>query len=341
MTSERCRVILSKDAPDFPAGANTEIIRSSWDNRQGLRRMFYQSFVLGRQCEDAVLLTTDSKVPLRLPESCRVVTLVTDLAVFRLPEVYQRSRALWWRFQYQYLQQRAALFLAVSEFTRSEIADVFGIPKEKIYVVPCACAEEIERVNNPALLTAARRKYGLPEKYILFVGNNNPRKNLARMIRAFDLMKEQTGLPHQLIIAGEQGWRFDPEKALKDVKFQADVHFIGFVPDEDIPALYSAAALFLFPTLYEGFGMPALEAQRCGAPVVTSNVTALPETAGDGAEYVDPYDVESISAGMRRVLEDAAYSQALVRRGYDNAKRFSWEHSAGLLEGILKEEFAQ
>ena len=159
----------------------------------------------------------------------------------------------------------------------------------------------MRRVDDQAALAALRENYHLPERYVLFVGNNNPRKNLGRMIQAFDWMKERTGLAHQLIIAGEQGWRFDRDKALNGVRHRDDVRFIGFVPDEDMPALYSGAGLFAFPTLYEGFGIPVIEAQRCGVPVVTSNVSALPEAAGNGALYADPYDVESISRAMEKI----------------------------------------
>ena len=338
-TDRPCQVILSKDSPAFPAKEGTELIRSPWDNRQGLRRMFYQSFQMGhRYCQDAVLLTTDSKTPFFLPKSCVLMPLVTDLAVYRMPEVYQSSRALWWRLQYGYIRRRASFYLAISEFTKREIVDILGVPAEKIEVVPCACAERIKRAGDPAALAALREKYDLPERYVLFVGNSNPRKNLGRMIRAFAEMKERTGLDHRLVIAGEQGWRFDRDKALEGIRHREDIRFIGFVADEDMPALYTGAALFAFPTLYEGFGVPVLEAQRCGVPVMTSNVSALPETAGDGAIYADPYDVESMTAAMQRVLEDKALAAELVKKGYENAKRFSWQASAEKLNEVIERQ---
>lgn len=340
MTGQKCQVFLSRDTPDFPAGEDTELIYSPYDYSQGLGRMFFQSFQLGRYCRDAALLTTDSKVPLFLPKSCRLAPLVTDLAVYRLPEVYDRSRVLWWRLQYKSVCRRAALFLAISEFTKRELTEILNIPPERIFVVPMACSEGLNRVEDADALAAVGKRYELPEKYVLFVGNNNPRKNLERTIQAFDRMKERSGLPHQLIIAGEQGWKFDRERALEGVGHRAEVRFIGFVPDEDMPALYSGAELFVFPTLYEGFGIPVLEAQRCGVPVVTSNVSALPETAGAGAEYADPYDAESIADAMRRVLEDKNLAAGLVEKGYENEKRFSWERSAEKLARILKEELA-
>ena len=218
------------------------------------------------------------------------------------------------------------------------MSEVLGIPPERIRVVPMACSESMHRVDDPNVLAELRKKYSLPERFILFVGNNNPRKNLERTIRAYDLLKERTSLPHKLVIAGEQGWKFDRVKALEGVRYREDVLFTGFAADEDMPALYSAADLFAFPTLYEGFGIPVIEAQRCGTPVVTSNCSALPEVAGDGAVLVDPHDVENICAGMTKVLGDKDYAGELIRRGLENAKRFSWEKSAELLNQIIEEE---
>lgn len=339
ITGRPCRVILPHDGPDFPSGEKTEVIRSSWRHDQGFRRMFFQTFQMGRKyCRDTVLLTTDSKTPFFLPRSCRLIPLVTDLAVYRLPKAYQRSRVLWWRFQYHYICRRADCFLAISEYTKVEMTQILNIPSEKIHVVPCACSEHMTRVEDLGELARLREKYSLPEHFILFVGNANPRKNLERTIQAFDRFKERTRLPHQLVIAGEQGWKFDREKALERVRHRDAVRFIGFVSDEDMPALYSAASLFIFSTLYEGFGIPVLEAQACGVPVVTSNCSSLPEVAGDGAEYVDPYDVDSICAGIRRVLENPTLAGELTEKGCLNVKRFSWENSARRLNEILERE---
>lgn len=339
ITKHPCQVILPHDGPEFPAGEGTELIRSPWRYHQGLRRMFFQTFQLGRKyCRDAVLLTVDSKTPFSLPGNCKLVPLVTDLAMYRLPETYRRSRVLWWKLQYRYIRRRADFFLAVSEFTKREMTELLKIPAEKIHVVPCACSERMVRVADPDKLDGLRRKYALPEHYILFVGNANPRKNLERTIQAFDRLKERTTLPHQLVIAGEPGWKFDRKKALKNIAHRGDVKFIGFAPDEDMPALYSAADLSVFTTLYEGFGIPVIEAQTCGVPVVAGSGSALPEVAGDGAVLVDPLDVESICQGMRTVLQDPVLAKGLVEKGFRNAQRFSWKASAVRLSAIIEKE---
>ena len=341
-TSRRCRVILPQDGPEFPASPDTEFIRIPWTYRQGIRRILFQTFSMGRRYgKNSILLTTDSKAPFLVDPTCTLVPLITDLAVFRMPRVYQASRAVWWKLQYKYLCRRADFFLAISEFTKREMTQLLGIPPEKIHVVPCAGPDCLAPVTDEARLERLRKKYGLPRRFLLFVGNSNPRKNLARMIRGFDRAAESTGIPHHLVVAGGQGWKFSEEDALRDIRHREQIHFIGFVEDEDMPALYSAAELFLFPTLYEGFGIPVIEAQLCGTPVLTSNCSSLPEVAGEAAVYVDPYSEESICEGLLRLLTDPQLAEELRKKGFENARRFSWQKSAERLEEIINKEVKQ
>lgn len=337
VTKRHCQIILSYDSPDFSASPAAEVICVPWAYGQHLHRMFFQIFQLGRKyCKGTVLLTTDSKVPFFLPRSCVLVPLVTDLAVYRLRETYQLSRVLWWRLQYRYVYRRADLFLAISEFTKQEMTEILHVPPEKIEVVPCACSSEMRPATDDVVLANLREKYYLSERFILFVGNFNPRKNLERLIRAFDRAKGN-GIPHRLVIAGEQGWKFNRDKALQGIKHSKDICFIGYVPDEDMPALYSAADLFAFPTLYEGFGIPALEAQACGTPVLTSNSSAMPEVCGEAAVYVDPYNIDDISKGILRIIQDTTLAENLSKKGLKNVQRFSWKKSAIRLNGIIED----
>lgn len=339
LTSADCQVVLPHDGPEFPGVPRAREIRIPWDHRQSLRRIFFQTVQMGwKYGQGAVLLITDSKTPLFLPRDCMVVPLVTDLAVYRMSEVYRFTRVLWWRLQYRYLKRHVRLWLAISEFTKREMIEILNIPAERIHIVPCACAQEFARVEEDTWLEKFRLSYSLPKPFVLFVGNNNPRKNLSRVIRAFDKAKERGGLSHELIIAGEQGWKFDPASALQGLKHPDSVRFIGFVPDEDMPALYSVAELFAFPTLYEGFGIPVLEAQACGTPVLTSRCSSLPEVGGEGALYVDPYDEEEMTDGILRLLLDRDLVKELVQKGFSNVQRFSWEESARRLDQIIVNE---
>lgn len=338
ITKRKCQIIIPSDAPEFPCGSSAEIVRIPYEHRQGLQRIWFQTMQLGyRYGKESVLLVTDSKMPLLLPKSCTAVPLITDLAVFRMPEVYKASRVFLWKLQYQYVKRRANFFLTISQFSKDEIVKILHIEPERIHIVPCACSEQMQRVSQQDEIAAVREKYRLKEPLVLFVGNSNPRKNLKRLMTAFDMAKEK-GIPHQLIIAGEQGWKFDREEALNGLKHKDDIRFIGFVPDDDMPALYSAASLFVFPSLYEGFGIPVIEAQSCGTPVLTSNCSSLPEVGGDAAVYVDPYDIEDIRRGILEILQDDKLQEALVEKGYKNAKRYSWQKSAELLNEIIERE---
>lgn len=332
-THRFCQVLLPNDGPPFNGGNETETIRIPYKHEQGMKRIFFQTFQMGRQyCKDTVLLTTDSKVPFFLPKSCTLIPLITDLAVFRMPEAYQASRVLWWRFQYQYLKRHAAHYFAISEYTKRDIQDILHVPEERITVLYDACSQAMRPVMDETELQSLRKRYRLSEQFILFVGNSNPRKNLRRLMEAFDCVKDRTDLPHQLIIAGEQGWKFSRDHALAGLKHAEDIRFIGFVPDEEMPALYSAAEVFAFPTLYEGFGIPVLEAQACGTPVLTSNCTALPEVGGDAAIYADPCDVDDIAEKMEQLIINPVLRVELQKKGFENVKRFSWEVSARKLD---------
>jgi len=343
-TSRLCNIVLSQDSPSVtPAGESVKLSYSPYSHQQGIRRILFQSLLFGKKfCKNAVLLTTDSKVPFFLPKSCRVVSVVTDLALLRMPNVYQFPRVFIWRLQYRYLLKKATRYIAISQFTKDEMVELLHIDADKIDVVYCAADACYRRVEDPAALQAVREKYSLDQPFILFVGNANPRKNLCRLIRAFDLAKEKGDFPYQLILAGEYGWKFDREQAMEGVRHTADIRFLDFVADEDMPQLYSAASLFAFPTLYEGFGIPMIEAQQCGVPVLAGNVSSMPEVGGaDSAYYVDPESVEDISRGLRAVLLNQALSEQLVARGYENAKRFDWAASAKQLNTIIEKVIQQ
>ena len=338
-TKRPCQIVLSQDSPTVTtAGEHIKLVYSPYSHKQGIRRILFQSLLFGKKfCRDAVLLTTDSKVPFFMPKSCLVVPVVTDLALLRMPDVYQASRVLIWQLQYRYLLKRSARYVAISQFTKNEMVELLHIDPKKIDVVYCAADTRYRRVEDDTALLQIREKYALDRPYILFVGNANPRKNLRRLMLAFDLAKKQGDFPYQLILAGEYGWKFDREAAFAGIRHASDIRFLDFVSDEDMPQLYSAASLFAFPTLYEGFGIPMIEAQRCGVPVLAGNVSSMQEVGGaDSAYYVDPERVEDIAKGLRAVLLNQTLAAQLVTRGYENAARFDWKKSAEHLNAIVE-----
>jgi len=326
-------LILPKDSQE--SIENVETIKIPYKNSQGFKRNFYQTFVMGKKfCENSILIVTDSKVPLRMPNSAIVLPIITDLAVYEMPEVYKFSRVLLWKMQYRYLLKHTDKFIAVSEYTKNDINRFLGVPKDNIEVVYCSVDEKINKVNDEKTLLNVKEKYNLPEKYFLFIGNLNPRKNLVRLYKAFKDVKLRLNIPHKLVIAGEHGWKY--KKVLNVLKKDEDVVFTGYIDEEDKSTLYTMADIFIFPSLYEGFGIPILEAQKCGVPVITSNVSAMPEVAGNGALTVNPYDVNDIAKAIEKIVSDEGLKKKLIKEGNKNIERFSWQESANKINKIIE-----
>ena len=186
--------------------------------------------------------------------------------------------------------------------------------------------------TSAARLDEVRARYRLPDRFILGLGTLEPRKNFARLIAAFGQLVRETGLPHALVIGGKPGWLYeDIYRQANQEDLAGRVLFPGFVADEDLPALYSLADVFVFPSLYEGFGIPVLEAMACGTPVVTSNNSSLPEAAGSAALMVEATDSTELAEAIAKVLNDTELRRRMIAAGYDQARRFTWQRSAQAL----------
>ena len=180
-------------------------------------------------------------------------------------------------------------------------------------------------------------KYSITGSFILFVGNISPRKNILALLQAFNKLKKR-GIKHKLVIAGKKDQRYEQVlKTLNELNLGGEVIFTGYVPEEDLPKLYNAADLFVYPSLYEGFGLPILEAMACGTPVVASNVSSLPEVAGDAGLLVNPQDVDALTNAMYKVLTDDKLKESLIDKGLERAKFFSWEKTARETLEVYKE----
>jgi len=333
ISNHECTVILLEDSPQFQSKPGTKQIRLPYKKGQNIRRILFLLFKMGHKfCKNSVFLTTDSKIPILLPNSCKIIPIITDLAIYKLRGAYQFSRVILWKLQYFFLKKRSNKFIAISECTKRDLIEVMQIEEEKIDIVYCAADPAVTRNYDESI----RNKYGLPNNYILYVGNLNPRKNLHRLILAFDKLKKETDLPHKLVIVGDIGWKFNFQKIMHSLESKNDILLKGFISDTEISSVYSMADVFAFPSLYEGFGIPILEAQQCGTPVLTSNCSAMPEVGGKGAHYVDPYDINEIYGGLKKILMDCEYADYLVQEGYKNAMKFSWEKSAEKLSKIVE-----
>jgi glycosyltransferase involved in cell wall biosynthesis len=269
-----------------------------------------------------------------MPLASPVPSVVTihDLSPFLFPQTFRRVNRTYTRWAIKVACRRAARLLAVSEYTKSEIMRWLHVPAERITVTYNGVAERF-RPQDAAAVAELRRRAGLPERFILFVGTLEPRKNLPALLEAYARIAGDTDAA--LVIGGGKGWLYDEIFArAEQLNLGQRLHFAGFIPDEELPLWYAAAELFVLPSLYEGFGIPVLEAMACGTPVVTTTSSSLPEVAGDAALTVPPTDVDAMADAMLRLLQQPELRAELIERGVEQAARFTWESTAQRTLGV-------
>ncbi len=278
-------------------------------------------------------------VNVALSKNIRHVITVHDLAFERYPEFFNKEK-LWW---HKYLMtprhqlSGAHHLISVSHSTARDLQNFYSIPKERVSVVYPGVSSAYKPMQYPdTVLYPCRDKYGLPEHFILYFGTIEPRKNLIGLIRAFEILKKRDNIKAKLVIAGTKGWLYGGIlKAAETSPFVDDILFTGFIADEDKPALYNLADIFVYPSFFEGFGFPPLEAMACGIPVITSNRASLPEVCGDAAILVDPYRPAEIAEATPTLFNNPQAREILVRRGVERAKMFSWDACAEKTMRIL------
>ncbi len=249
---------------------------------------------------------------------------------------------LYWDFFGNWGTRRADRVITISEHSRRGLERLLGIPAERITVTYLAPAPIFRPIEPESARAMARDKYGIEGRYILFVGTLQPTKNLARLIEAYALARQRARIQQSLVVVGQQGWQYqDIFARISGLELQDHVIFTGFVPDEDLPALYSGADVFVLPSLYEGFGLPVVEAFACGTPVIASNVASLPEVAGDAAILVNPTNIEGLAQVLERVCMDAGLRQAMRQAGLARAAQFSWRTCAEQTRQVYRQVWAQ
>lgn len=257
-----------------------------------------------------------------------VVTIHDLISVFfghNIPFWSRQFFGKWMPFTYRFADH----LIAVSEHTKKDAIKVLGIPADKITVIHEAADEKYQVIENKKIIAEVRQKYDLGnDPFILHVGTLEPRKNLPFLVRAFAEAKAEIGST-KLVITGKKGWYYEGLFQLVDeLKLNDEVIFTGYVEDEDIPALYNAARLFAFPSLYEGFGLPPLEAMACGTPVISSNTSSMPEVVGEAGILLAPENEHRWAEALISVLNNEKQWKELRQRGLDQAKKFSWEKCA-------------
>jgi len=262
-----------------------------------------------------------------IPFWSRRPTVVTihDLSILSQSEVHEQRLVRRARKRLPWMAKRASKIITPSNSVKTEVCEGFGIQPDKVAVTPEAPRPVFKRREDRELL----RRLGIEGDFILFVGTIEPRKNLRRLVEAFDQMLRNTSLSPTLVIAGGQGWMMDDFVSfIKRTGVEDRVRLTGYLGDEELCGLYSTCAAFIYPSLYEGFGLPPLEAMACGAPVITSRTPALVETVGSAARLVDPKNVDDIARAMAEMLSDKKAREHYAELGTAHVKKYSWEQTA-------------
>jgi len=268
---------------------------------------------------------------------CDTVVMIHDLSFEHIPETFKRRSWMQMRITVRRTARSASHILTDSEYSRQDILRTYGLPPERVTTTPLAASSRFKPVNDRQVLD----KYGISGDYILAVGSIQPRKNIARLIRGYTRMLSQhPGNVPRLVIVGKRAWLFEDTIRAAAVSSANDkILFTGYVPENDLAALYTGALCFAYPSYFEGFGIPLLEAMRCGAPTITSDRTCFPEVVGDASLIIDPFDEYSIADGLWRMISDAALREQLRSRGFVQSSLFDWRHTARLTLGVYEQVF--
>jgi glycosyltransferase involved in cell wall biosynthesis len=273
---------------------------------------------------------------------CKSVVTIHDCIHLRFPQylpnrlAYAYARSSLW-----FATHRSNRVLTVSEASKRDILRYYRVPENKIDVIYNAIDERFGEAPAPDEVERVRERYQLNDPFVLYAGNIKPHKNLERLIEAFHTLRRDGLDSVKLLIIGDEISKYATlRRAVHKYKLHKHVRFFGFVPDKTLAVLYRLAGVFVFPSLYEGFGLPPLEAMASGTPVITSNVSSLPEVVGDAALLIDPYDPDAIACAMRRVLTEPALREDLRQRGFQRVKEFSWDRSVRRVHEIYEEVLA-
>ena len=262
---------------------------------------------------------------------CPVVVTIHDLSFEHLPETFNRRSRAQLRLTVRRTARKAAQILTLSEFSRRDIVDTYRIAPDRVSVTPAAAPSHFKPIEDETELRKIREIYGIERDYILSVSSIQPRKNLIRLIEAYSCLRglRPEGKLPQLVLVGKRAW-LDNEtfRAAQRHSANNDIAFTGYVAEKDLPALYSGATCFVYPSFFEGFGLPILEAMQCGAPVIGGNRTSIPEVVGNAGLLFDPFNTNSLVQALTRVLDDLECRTALRTRGLARAKEFDWKQTA-------------
>ena len=291
------------------------LVRIGWEQ-------LVQPFVLWQEKID-LLHSLAFVTPLVSP--CPSVVTIYDLSFLVFPQGFKYSKRLYLSLLTRLSARKARRIITISESTKRDTVRLLGVPSEKVHVVYCGVDKAFHPLPEREV-ASFRQKRGLPERIILFVGTIEPRKNVSRLVEAYSRLRDGQA---KLVVGGARGWLYEEVFArVEELGLTGEVLFPGYIPPEELPLWYNAAELFVYPSLYEGFGLPPLEAMACGTPVITSNVSSLPEVVSGAGLTVDPLDSKSLAEAMNQVLGDEVLRQSMREQGLARAGCFSWAKAA-------------
>lgn len=305
-------------------------ISAPWSEERPIERVLWEQSTLPSLLQKQhidVLHSPVNVLPLRIPRHCATVVTLHDLAFLRYPEVLTRAKSIYHRLFTIRSLKRATAIITVSESTKRDAHELVGIPMERMHTVYPCIDERFSNVSEIENIQAFRQRHGLTEGYILYLSTLEPRKNVTTLIEAYHKLRLDYGIREKLVLAGGKGWLYEAIFArVRALGLETEVLFPGFVSDSEQVAWYQAASVFAYPSLYEGFGLPVAESLACGTPVVTSNVSSLPEAGAQLALCVDPQSVEAVSKGLYQALTDTELRERCRAQAASVAQKFSAEN---------------
>lgn len=269
----------------------------------------------------------------------KIIVTIHDVMHMVNPQWFTRKELFFIKYPFKFAAKRATKIIAVSETTKHDIMKFYGIPESKITVTLEAANGIYKPIRNGEKLSLVRKKYGIDGKFILYVGVLFKRRNISGLLEAFATLKKNNQIRHKLVIVGLDKGHFDLSGLINALGLKREVIYTGHVPNEEMPLLYNAAEIFVYPSFYEGFGLPVLEAMACGTPVITSNSSSLAEIAQDAALLINPYNVEQLNQAMLDLLSNENLRQHLSRSGVVRAQSFNWQRMAEQTLSIYKEVY--
>jgi len=261
------------------------------------------------------------------PKKIKVITVVHDLVALLFPAKHNKKAVWMEKFYIKKALKKSVSICAVSRNTKKDLIKKFRCDEKKIHIIHNAASEIFKQIPTEKLPEIIDNT-NFPQHFILITGTLEPRKNITSLIQAFSKITDKFP-SHKLLIAGKKGWYYDKIfKTVKDLALENKVEFLGYVSDQDLIALYNLADVFVYPSLYEGFGIPPIEAMQCGCPVITSNISSLPEVVLNAALQVEPHNIEKLAYEIESLLKDKKLRQKMIARGFKQAAKFSWKKSA-------------